>query len=80
MYWTNSLSILGNVCGAVFALRFAHLMRCSGQTHQCQQVKVVGNLFMELKHWLLRYQARVAAMDHQHHKSTNLQVAVARNN
>jgi hypothetical protein len=80
MYWTNSLSILGNVCGAESVSMFVHLMHCSGRIHPCQQVKVVGNLFMELKHWLLRYQARVAAMDHQHHKSTNLQVVDERSN
>jgi formate/nitrite transporter FocA (FNT family) len=43
MFWINSLSILGNVCGAVFASMFAHLMRCSGQTHQCQQGKAEAN-------------------------------------
>jgi hypothetical protein len=43
MFWINSLSILDNVCGAVFASTFAHLMRCSGQTHQCQLGKAEAN-------------------------------------
>jgi hypothetical protein len=43
MFWINSPSILGNVCGAVFALTFAHLMRCSGLTHQCQLGKAEAN-------------------------------------
>jgi hypothetical protein len=43
MFWINSPSILVNVCGAVFASMFAHLMRCSGQTHQCQQGKAEAN-------------------------------------
>jgi hypothetical protein len=43
MFWINSQLILVNVCGAVFASTFAHLMRCSGQTHQCQLGKAEAN-------------------------------------
>jgi hypothetical protein len=68
MFWINSQLILANVCGVEFVSTFAHLMHCSGQTHQCQPGKAEVNLSTALKHWLLRYQAQDEAMDQQRHK------------
>jgi hypothetical protein len=59
---------LVNVCGAEFVSTFARLMHCSGQIHQCLLDKAEANLFMELKLWLLRYQAQSEVMAHRHHR------------
>jgi hypothetical protein len=80
MFWINSQLILVNVCGVVFALTFARLMHCSGQTHQCLLDRAEANLFMELMRWLPRYQVQSEVMDQRRHRLTNHQVDDERNN
>jgi hypothetical protein len=80
MFWINSQLILANVCGVAFVSTFAHLMHCSGQTHQCQPGKVEVNLSMALKHWLPHYQVQDEVTDQQRHRLTNHLVVDERNN